>query len=153
MVDGSFVVNYRVERDRIRTLVATLSEADMAREVGDGWTVAALLAHMAFWDRMWLRKFEAWERSGTVGSRQGGPPFRVDALNAAMLPWWLAMESDEVRHEVVAAADAVDRQVESLTDQVLEQILAARPRAPKVATGVDRSLLLLNCRVHLLVTH
>lgn len=128
MEDRSFVIENRVERERIRTLVAKLTDADMARELGDGSTVSALLAHVAFWDRMWLQKFEAWERTGTVRARQGGPPFRVDALNDAMLPWWLAMEIDEVRHEVVAAAEAVDRKVESLSDQVLEQILTTRPR-------------------------
>ena len=128
MEDRSFVIENRVERERIPSLVAELTDADMAEELGNGWTVSALLAHVAFWDRMWLQKFEAWERTGTVRARQGGPPFRVDALNDAMLPWWLSMEIDEVRHEVVAAAEAVDRKVESLSDQVLEQILTTRPR-------------------------
>jgi hypothetical protein len=47
---------------------------------------------------------------------------------AGMLPWWLAREPDEVRREAVAAAEAVDGKIESLSDSVLEQILALRPR-------------------------
>ena len=85
-MDRSFVAENRVERDRIRALVAQLTDADMARE----------LDHMAFWDRMWLQKLAAWERSGTVCGRLGDPPFRVDTLNAALLPWcllWKAMKS------------------------------------------------------------
>ena len=35
---------------RLGELVARLDDADLARSLGDGWTVAFALAHLAFWD-------------------------------------------------------------------------------------------------------
>jgi uncharacterized damage-inducible protein DinB len=35
---------------RLRELVATLSDADLAAPLGGGWTVAMALGHLAFWD-------------------------------------------------------------------------------------------------------
>jgi hypothetical protein len=134
MVDRSFAAENRGERERLASLVAKFTDADMARPIGDGWTVSALLAHLAFWDRLWLEKFEEWERTGTVriplvGYHSGqGPPVQYDALNDAMLPWWLARDFSAVRRDVVTTATAVDRAVESLPDSVLEQILTTRPR-------------------------
>jgi uncharacterized damage-inducible protein DinB len=134
MVDRSFARENQAERERLQSLVENLSDADMARPLGGGWTVSAQLAHLAFWDRLWLEKFEEWERTGIVripleGYHRGpGPATQVDAVNNAMLPWWLAMEFDEVRHEVVAAAEAIDRRIETLSDPELEQLLTMRPR-------------------------
>jgi hypothetical protein len=63
--------------------------------------------HLAFWDRLLLSKFEEWERTGEVQI----PPMRdmVEGINQAMLPWWRTIAPDQVRHAVVAAAEAVDR--------------------------------------------
>lgn len=142
MPDRSFVVENRVARERLRSLVEKLTDVDMAQPLGDGWTVSAALAHLAFWDQRWVEKFREWERTGTVRipfvtwQTGGGPSVDISALNNAMLPWWLARESAEVRHDVVAAAEAVDQVVESLSDPVLEQLLAMRPRT--VARAVHR---------------
>jgi len=39
------------ERQRLRTLVARVSDDDLTRPLPNGWTVAITLAHLAFWDR------------------------------------------------------------------------------------------------------
>jgi hypothetical protein len=56
---------------------------------------------------------------------QGAP---IHAINDAMLAWWLSISFDQVRRESVAAADAVDRRLETVADPVVDQILALRPR-------------------------
>jgi hypothetical protein len=38
-------------RQRLQVLVARLDDAELAYPLGDEWTVAAVLAHLAFWDR------------------------------------------------------------------------------------------------------
>src|SRR5215470_10324083 len=114
MPDRSFVVENRVARERLRSLVEKLTDADMARPLGDGWTVSAALGHLAFWDQRWAEKFREWERTGTVRipfatwHTGEGPAVDVDAVNDALLPWWRERGSPEVRQEVVAAAEAVD---------------------------------------------
>jgi hypothetical protein len=134
MPDRSFVAENREEREHLQSLVAKLNDTDMARPLSNGWTVAAVLAHLAFWDRQWLEKFVDWERTGTVripleGYHTGpGPVAQADAINDALLPRWLARDVAQVRQDVLAAAEAVDRATESLSEPVLEQILATRPR-------------------------
>ena len=49
--DRSFVEQNRASTNRIRALVARLSDDEMQRRVGQHWTVAIALAHLAFWDR------------------------------------------------------------------------------------------------------
>jgi len=58
------------------------------------------------------------------------PPVGLfNRINDAMLPWWRSMAVVHVRHEVIAAAEAVDRKAESLPQMWVEAILAVRPRA------------------------
>jgi hypothetical protein len=82
--------------------------------------------HLAFWDRQWLAKLEEWERTGVVVV----PPLRdvINGINDGMLPWWRSIAPAQVRHEVVAAAEAMDAKVASLPQHLLEAILADRPR-------------------------
>jgi len=49
--DRTYVIQNDAERIRLRSLVARLSDADLARPMPAGWTVAAILAHLAFWDQ------------------------------------------------------------------------------------------------------
>jgi hypothetical protein len=46
-----------------------------------------------------------------------------------MLPWWRAMAPVQVKHEVIAAAEAADRKAESLPETWVEAIVAVRPQA------------------------
>jgi hypothetical protein len=50
-------------------------------------------------------------------------------INDAMLPWWRTMAPVHVKHEVIAAAEAVDRKAESLPETWVEAIWAVRPHA------------------------
>ncbi len=116
-------------RARLKALVARLSDADLARPIGHSWTVAAALAHLAFWDRRALVTLQGWERQGVPA-----PAVDADRVNEAMLPEWLAMTPREAADEAIASAEAVDQAVAALSPELLASIGARRPRA------VDRSL-------------
>jgi hypothetical protein len=126
-MDRSYVAENDAERARLQTMVARLTDADMARAISEGWTVGVGLMHLAFWDGLSLSKFEEWERTGIVQI----PPMQdmVDGINHAMLPWWRTVAPAQVRHAVVAAAEAVDRKAETLPAPIIEAILAVRPRS------------------------
>jgi Mycothiol maleylpyruvate isomerase N-terminal domain len=126
-MDQSYIAENNAERARLQALVARLTDADMARPMSEEWTIGVGLLHLAFWDRLSLSKFEEWERTGKVDI----PPMRdmVDRINDAMLPWWRTVAPAQARHEVVAAAEAVDRKAETLPAPIIEAILAARPRS------------------------
>jgi hypothetical protein len=50
-LERSFIERNRASTARIRALAARLTDADMQHPVGEHWTVAIALAHLAFWDR------------------------------------------------------------------------------------------------------
>ena len=126
-MDQSYVAENEVERARLKAVVARLTDADMARAMSEQWTVGIGLMHLAFWDGLSLSKFEEWERTGTVEV----PAMRdmVDGINHAMLPWWRTIAPAQIRHAVVAAAEAVDHKAETLPAPIIEAILALRPRS------------------------
>lgn len=49
-LDRSHIAANDAERERLRSLVSRMSDADLRRPMPDGWTVAAVLAHVGFWD-------------------------------------------------------------------------------------------------------
>jgi hypothetical protein len=126
-MDRSYVAENDAERARLKAVIARLADADMARAMSEEWTIGVGLMHLAFWDGLSLSKFEEWERTGTVQI----PPMRdmVDGINHAMLPWWRSIAPAQVRHAVIAAAEAVDRKAETLPAPIVEAILAVRPRS------------------------
>jgi hypothetical protein len=126
-MDRSYVAENDAERARLKAVITRLTDADMARAMSEEWTIGVGLMHLAFWDGLSLSKFEEWERTGTVQI----PPMRdmVDGINHAMLPWWRTIAPAQVRHAVIAAAEAVDRKAETLPEPIVEAILAVRPRS------------------------
>src|SRR5574339_1184994 len=55
-------------RRRLQTLIASLSPEDLARSTDYGWTVAALLAHLAFWDQRMIMILKRWKEAGLDAS-------------------------------------------------------------------------------------
>jgi hypothetical protein len=127
-MDRSYVAENDAERARLKAVVARLTDADMSRAMSEQWTVGVGLMHLAFWDGLSLSKFEEWERTGTLQIPPMGAEV-VDGINNAMLPWWRTVAPAQVRHAVVAAAEAVDRKAETLPEAIIEAIQAARPRS------------------------
>lgn len=129
-MERSYITENYTERTRLAVLASRLSDADITCSIRQGWTVGVALAHLAFWDRLFLAKLEEFERTGTVND--ANPPqfarFDADAMNEAMMPWWQNIAPIQVRYEVVAAADAIDKKTASLPDVFVDTILAIRPR-------------------------
>jgi hypothetical protein len=121
-VDRSYVANNDSERARLKALVAKSGDADLARPMPGGWTVAAVLGHLAFWDQRILTLIDAWER--------GTPPplgnaADVDWINDAGKPFLLALAPRKAAEMAVSIAEAVDRRVAALPDDLVAKNAAA----------------------------
>jgi uncharacterized damage-inducible protein DinB len=118
--DRTYVQTNREALDRLRALVERASDEDLARPMGDGWTVAGVLGHMAFWD---LRIVTALERWGPDGSG----PFptyhddAVDWINDAAKPIISALEPQAAARVAIEAATAADGAVANMSDELLEK--------------------------------
>jgi Mycothiol maleylpyruvate isomerase N-terminal domain len=127
-MDTSHLGRNEEQTRRLTALVARLSDEDLDRPLGDGWTVAAALAHVAFWDRVTLARLARYERDGEL------PGVDVDLVNEAALEAWRAIPPREATRLVLAAAEAFDRKVAGVAPQV-----AAELRARGYERMLDRS--------------
>ena len=50
-MDRPYIEENRRERERLRSLAKRLTEEQLKAPLGDDWTVAIALGHLAFWDR------------------------------------------------------------------------------------------------------
>ena len=122
MSKHSYIEANRVQRERLKALVAKLSDDDLRREVGAGWTVAATLAHIAFWDQRVLKLLHRFERQGVGPSPQ---PADVDAINDAAKALCLALPPRTAAQLAVSTAEELDRELEKLPDDMLEELAGA----------------------------
>jgi hypothetical protein len=107
------------ERKRLEALVERLSDTDLVRPLTDGWTVAAALAHLAFWDHRAAVLVERWQHSGVSRSDAD-----VDAINDAARPQWLALPPRWAAEDAVRAARAADSALDSAGAELVDQIVA-----------------------------
>ena len=122
-VDRGFVNDNSKERSRLQALVARSSDADLARPMPAGWTVAGVLGHLAFWDQRILVLLDSWERTGAVPSQARSED--TDWINVAGKPFLLALPPRQAADLAVAIAQAVDRKIETLSDELVATNAAA----------------------------
>jgi hypothetical protein len=110
----------RAARERLDALIARVGERDIALD--DGWTAAALLAHLAFWDRLATARLER-------HLREGEPPvFATDAVtdltNAAGMRQWKETSLRVAGTQAREAAAEIDRLIETLPTEKLDGLKA-----------------------------
>ena len=85
-LDASFVELNRASTERIRALAARLTDAELQHPVGEHWTAAIALVHLAFWDRRALDLLDRTEQAGKLVA----PEIDV-SVNDLSLPIWAAV--------------------------------------------------------------
>jgi hypothetical protein len=121
-VDRSYIAENEAELHRLRTLVERLTDADLARPTPGGWTVAASLAHVAFWDQrilFWLDRWERGEKPRGLVEADG------DWINDAGKPLCLALPPRAAARLAVEIAEQVDRRLAALTEERIASNAAA----------------------------
>ena len=120
--DRSYIKKNDAERERLTALVARASDADLAKALPAGWTVAGVLGHLAFWDQRVLTLIEAWERGAPPPPHHQGD---VDWINDAGKPFLLALPPRKSAEMAVTIAEAVDRRVAALPEELVAKNAAA----------------------------
>jgi hypothetical protein len=110
-------------RERLASVCDRLTDEQLARVAFGEWTISAVLAHLAFWDRIALERWNIFEKD-----RQPIPVL-ADIVNTAGAPGWLATPPREAARLVLEAAEAVDKRIEELPKDLIE---AARPMNPRM---------------------
>jgi len=122
-VDRSYIAENKTELARLQAFIAGRSDADLARPMPAGWTVAGVLAHLAFWDQRILLLLEQWEQAGVA------PPVEqredVDWINDAAKPMFLALAPRRAAELALSIAQAVDAKVAGVSDDLVARNAAA----------------------------
>jgi hypothetical protein len=120
-------------RERLRALVSELTDEELTLQTGDGWTIAAILAHLAFWDYRMLGLIMRWKKAGI-----GPSPIDIDSVNDATKPLCLVIPGREAASLALSAAEAVDAELENLPEDL----------RPGINVLVQEGKLRLNRSIH-----
>lgn len=116
-MDKPFVAENARERERLAALVERLTDKELRLPLGAGWTIAVALAHLAFWDQWSLVRLRRWKLGGVAAS-----PVDLDAVNDTFLPFSLALEPGVAARLAVSSAEAIDRELEEISDELIRAI-------------------------------
>lgn len=112
-----FVKENTKSRERLEALAARLTDADLARTTPFGWTVAALLAHLAFLDRRVLMLLQRWQTEGFNPS-----PLEERSINDALKPLAHALAPRTALELCLSYARAVDAAVAGMSPEFYADI-------------------------------
>ena len=117
-VDRSYIEANRASLDRMRTFVDAATDDDLRTEMPAGWTVSAVLGHLAFWDQRVQVVLDMVEEGVKP------PPYdegSVDWINDTAKRFLLAMEPRALARLAVDIATRTDERVANLSDELLDE--------------------------------
>ncbi len=117
-MDRSFAERNRASTNRIRALATRLTDDEMQQPVGEHWTMAITLAHLAFWDLRVMHVLDNSERDGKLFV-----PEEIDIfVNDLSLPLWAAIPPRAASRIAIETAEALDARLEGFPPALLEEI-------------------------------
>ncbi len=116
--DRSYVEANRRSLERMATFVETATDDDLRAGMPAGWTVSAVLGHLAFWDQRVQVVLDM------VEDGVKPPPYdegSVDWINDTAKRFLLAMEPRALAQLALEIATRTDERVAHLSDEVLDE--------------------------------
>jgi hypothetical protein len=121
MTDRSFERANDESRARLANLVETLTTAQLAIDLGEGWTVASALAHAGFWDR-WQGDRWAAMLDGSWKADSESVLAAEHLANDALHPYWAAVADPHVAAIALEAASRLDALIASAPDEIVDSL-------------------------------
>ena len=140
-MDRSFVAENTRSRERLRRLVNELTDEELSLVIyKEGWTVAAALAHIAFWDQRRTVLMRKWQQNDKIDL--GSLEMDIyDIYNDTVLPFLLEIPPREAASLAVLADETLDRELEEAPPALIAAL-----EASGYAYALDRSF---HRRMHL----
>jgi DinB family protein len=133
VVDRSFIAANARELQRLKALVARLSDEQLTAMVNEYWSVAGILGHIAFWDGRALFLAGKLQR-GEPLTPSDREPEEVDWINDSSRPLIHAIVPRALAELAMSIAEETDQLVASLPDELLAGLGETSPLNPVRAT-------------------
>ena len=117
VVDEGILKDNADSLQALEDLLPRLTDAGLARDLGEGWTLAVSLAHMAFWDRRAAAVLERWAAAGTPYHDMDD-----DIINLALLDEWLALPPRSTVELALSAARAANPVIERTPEHIWQAL-------------------------------
>ncbi len=114
----SWVQENAAERGRMESMAAALSDEELSRPMEAGWTAAAVLAHLAFWDARAITLIRKWRKEGV-----GDSPTDTDVINEATRELCLAIPPRAAAALAVGKAKELDDIIAALSPEWVDRIV------------------------------
>src|SRR5512137_748803 len=115
--DQPYLAENATEYAHLRSLVTRLTDDELARPLEAGWTVSAVLVHLAFWDQRALVLLDKWGKEGI-----GPSPVDTDVVNEVTRPLCLAIPPRAAAELAVACAQQLDQAIERLSPEMAADV-------------------------------
>jgi len=106
-----------VERQHLIALVNRLTNEELNHLLEAGWTIAGVLAHLAFWDQRALILLKKWQQEGI-----GPSAIDVDVVNEATRFLCIALPPRVAAQLAIATAEAIDQAIDQLDPAMIAEI-------------------------------
>jgi hypothetical protein len=121
-MDKTYIADNNRERERLIKLVNEITDKELELVIyKEGWTIAAMLGHLAFWDNYALALLKRWKRDGVKPSLH-----EWNEINDALLPLVLNIPPRKAAELAVASAKATDYEIEQSTPEFLKAVEALK---------------------------
>ncbi len=121
-LNASYKELNRASTERIKKL-ASLTDEQLQTRVGEHWTVAIALAHIAFWEKRVMYVLDITEKNGKLTFPE------IDlVVNDLSLPLWAAIPSREALRIAIETSEEVDKRLETYPQKLLEEVYGKSER-------------------------
>ena len=115
---NSYIDDNKAEREHLTRLASRLTDSQLMHPMPAGWTVAAVLAHLAFWDQRALVLLEKWGDEGI-----GPSAIDTDLVNEVTRTLCLAIPPRAAAQLAIDCAARIDQAIERLSPQFAADVI------------------------------
>jgi hypothetical protein len=108
-------------RERLQKLVNSITDEELNYVIyKEGWTIAVMLGHVAFWDERRALNLAEWQQNGIIASGINDMDTRI--INDTLVPFLLAMAPRKAADLTLDAARKVDKVIAGLPGELVKKI-------------------------------
>src|SRR4051812_41244403 len=110
-------------RKRVLALVEGLSDEQLHRPLGNGWSISAMLGHLAFWERVHIGRLRSAVSAG-AGAPAPMPDGLADIINNGELAAWAHLPGRSALALFDAASADANAYIATLGAEVVDTVKA-----------------------------